>query len=101
MKHYLIESLGCAKNLVDSEVFAFILDKHGYRQSDQIEGTDLVLVNTCSFLQESLAELDEVLAWISNYKNDEEIGALVVTGCVMNRAKEDFEFLFPNEKDLL
>ncbi|PKN80148.1 MAG: 30S ribosomal protein S12 methylthiotransferase RimO [Candidatus Cloacimonetes bacterium HGW-Cloacimonetes-1] len=95
MKTYYLESLGCAKNLVDSEVFAFILEKHGYQQSDEVEGADLVLVNTCAFLQESLREVDEVLSWIADYKKGKSIGKLIVTGCLMNRAGDEFASLFP------
>lgn len=95
MKTYHIESLGCAKNLVDSEVFAHHLQKAGYQASEDPDDADLVLINTCAFLQSSLAEFDEILSSYAERKNQGEISQLLVSGCVMNRALEDFIDLFP------
>lgn len=95
MKTYFIESLGCAKNLVDSEAFAFILEEAGWEEAGIPEEADLVLVNTCSFLEEALAELDMVLGDLAFLKQEHLIGKLVVTGCVMNRGLETFRDLYP------
>ncbi len=95
MKTYFIESLGCAKNLVDSEAFAFILEEAGWEEAGVPEEADLVLVNTCSFLEEALAELDMVLGDLAFLKQQHLIGKLVVTGCVMNRGLEIFCGLYP------
>ncbi len=95
MKTYYLESLGCAKNTVDSEVFARILEDAGLAPSETPEGADLVLVNTCAFLRESLAEVDNVLSELAEYKKDNSIKQLWVTGCLMNRAAEEFQELFP------
>ncbi|MDP2173991.1 MAG: MiaB/RimO family radical SAM methylthiotransferase, partial [Candidatus Cloacimonadaceae bacterium] len=95
MKSYYIESLGCAKNLVDSETFAYILERRGYQSWESAEGADIVMLNTCAFLQSALAELDDVLCQLAELKNQGLIGRLFVSGCVMNRALEDFQPLFP------
>jgi ribosomal protein S12 methylthiotransferase len=95
MKTYYIESLGCAKNLVDSEVFAFILDEAGWEEAEIPEEADLVLVNTCSFLEEALQELDMVLSDLAYLKQQHLTGKLVVTGCVMKRGLETFRRLYP------
>ncbi len=92
---YYIESLGCPKNLVDSEVFAFILERNGYEQNDDYEGSDIVVINTCAFLQSALAEFDEILANIVEGKNLGSIKQVAVTGCVMNRALDDFKSVYP------
>lgn len=94
MKTYYIESLGCAKNLVDSEVFAYILESAGYVASEDADSAELVLVNSCAFLQSALAELDEVLCSFAEMKS-RKLQTLVVSGCVMNRAAEEFSELFP------
>lgn len=94
MKSYYIESLGCAKNLVDSETFAYVLEQRGYRPIESAEGADVVILNTCAFLQRALAELDDVLCQLAELKNQGQIGRLFVSGCVMNRALEDFQPLF-------
>jgi len=95
MSKYFIESLGCAKNLVDSEVFAAILERAGYEAADYPEEADLVLVNTCSFLEDSLRELDLVLSDLAILKQEGQFEQLLVTGCLMNRGLEDFAGLFP------
>ena len=90
-KTYYIESLGCAKNLVDSEAFAFLLEKHGYEWINNPYLADLILVNTCSFLQDSLDELRQELSDLC----DIEAEQLWVTGCVMNRGLSELQGDFP------
>lgn len=95
MKSYYIESLGCAKNLVDSEIFANVLQQNGYTQTDSAIGADIVLVNSCAFLQSAMAELDEVLAALADLKAEGKISSLIVTGCVMNRDPQHFSDVYP------
>jgi ribosomal protein S12 methylthiotransferase len=90
-KTYYIESLGCAKNLVDSEAFAFLLEKHGYEWIDNPYLADLILVNTCSFLQASIDELRHELSSLCDIEADQ----LWVTGCVMNRGLSELQEDFP------
>jgi len=93
MQYYLL-SLGCAKNLVDSERFAAIMQDRGIMSTDVLTEADIILVNSCAFLSDSLAELDDVLCTISEQMNKQK-QLLIVTGCLMNRAYEDFRELFP------
>ncbi|MDD5535716.1 MAG: MiaB/RimO family radical SAM methylthiotransferase [Candidatus Cloacimonetes bacterium] len=93
MKYY-IESLGCAKNLVDSERFAAILNTYGFRETAYVEDADLILVNSCAFLVASFEELDNVLSQIDEIRNRKK-SKLVVSGCVMNRGLKEFQQLFP------
>lgn len=95
MKSYFLESLGCAKNLVDSERFAAILQRAGMTAVEAPEDADLILVNTCSFLRDSLKELDQVLDELVEIKNDGAKRELIVTGCVIRRAGEQFQKLYP------
>lgn len=95
MNKYYIESLGCAKNLVDSEIFAAILERAGLESAKYPEEADLVLVNTCSFLEDSLRELDLVLSDLAIFKQEGQFEKLLVTGCLMNRGLDDFRELFP------
>ncbi|HOH97930.1 MAG TPA: MiaB/RimO family radical SAM methylthiotransferase [Candidatus Cloacimonadota bacterium] len=92
MKYYL-ESLGCAKNLVDSERFAAQMQDRGIIATDDLPEADIILVNTCAFLSASLGELDDILSQICFEKTKSQI--LIVTGCVMNRAFDEFRELFP------
>ncbi|MCB5246610.1 MAG: 30S ribosomal protein S12 methylthiotransferase RimO [Candidatus Cloacimonetes bacterium] len=95
MNSYYLESLGCAKNLVDSEIFAAILQRAGLAGVEYPEEADLVLVNTCSFLEDSLRELDLVLSELALLKQEGQFERLWVTGCVMNRGLDEFKELFP------
>jgi len=93
MKYY-IESLGCAKNLVDSERFAAILEAYRFVRTEEVEEADLVLVNSCAFLIRSLGELDDTICDILSII-DRKRTKLVVTGCVMNRDYDEFKDMFP------
>src|SRR5690242_8305447 len=82
-------SLGCPKNLVDSERMLGKLAQDGYALTPQAEGADVVVVNTCGFIeparQESLAVIREML----DLKRQGRVGAVVVAGCLAERKKDD------------
>src|SRR5258707_1058230 len=82
-------SLGCPKNLVDSERMLGKLAQDGYVLVPEGAEADVVVVNTCGFIesarQESLAVIREMLA----RKERGEIGAVVVAGCLAERKKDD------------
>jgi len=85
---YAVVSLGCPKNLVDTEQMLGRLDADGYRMVDSIDGADFVVINTCGFIasarKESLEAIDEMLA----LKRDGRIRGVVVTGCLAERSRE-------------
>src|SRR5262245_52975556 len=82
-------SLGCPKNLVDSERMLGKLAQDGYSLAPEADGADVVVVNTCGFIeparQESLAVIREMLA----LKDKGRLGAVVVAGCLAERKGED------------
>jgi len=85
---YAVVSLGCPKNLVDTEQMLGRLDADGYRMVDSIDGADFVVINTCGFIasarEESFEAIDEMLA----LKRDGRIRGVVVTGCLAERSRE-------------
>lgn len=91
---YIILSLGCAKNLVDSERFVAILKNYGFKEADEWKDADLILVNTCAFLHAALKELDDTLTAILQEIGDSP-AKLLVTGCVMNRGLKTFQEKYP------
>lgn len=95
MKTFYIESLGCPKNMVDSEVFAYIINRSGNRLTTDAEEADHFLINTCAFITDALTELDSILSFYATLKQAGEITGLVVTGCVMNRDAEEFIRCYP------
>jgi ribosomal protein S12 methylthiotransferase len=67
---YYIESLGCAKNLVDSERFVAIMQSYRMKEAWDITEADVVVVNSCAFLQRSLDEFDRVLNDLLKYTSN-------------------------------
>ncbi len=94
-RRYLLISLGCPKNLVDSETFCYIANQHGFEQADDIKALDFVLVNTCSFIQEAVDELIRLLKLLCRDKAHGDIKRIYVTGCIMKRYLEEMKDRFP------
>src|SRR5881394_715700 len=86
--NYAFISLGCPKNTVDSERMLGKLAQEGYALQPDADGADVVVVNTCGFIeparQESLAVIREMLA----LKERGRVGAVVVAGCMAERQRE-------------
>ena len=82
---YAVISLGCPKNLVDTEQMLGRLDEDGYQMVDSVNSADFVVVNTCGFIdsarEESLGAIDEML----ELKRQGKIRGVVVTGCLAER----------------
>ena len=88
MPDFTIISLGCPKNMVDSENLVGRLIKAGYQFHERSERCDFILVNTCGFLQAARDEAREVLDELVALKNDQQIKRIFVTGCLVNFEKE-------------
>ena len=83
-----IVSLGCAKNLVDSEVMLGVLAEKGFRPVPNPEDAELVIVNTCGFLQNAVEEgIDRILE-IVELKNTGRCKKLIVAGCMVERYRD-------------
>lgn len=82
-------SLGCPKNLVDSEIMAGTLMKEGYEIVGEATEADTVVVNTCGFIDDSKRESIQKVLQMSELKGDGGIRRLVVAGCLTQRYKED------------
>ncbi|MGV1100954.1 30S ribosomal protein S12 methylthiotransferase RimO [Thiovibrio sp. JS02] len=89
MKKVFVVSLGCPKNLVDSEVMLGLLGKAGYVPCDDPEEADLLLVNTCGFIQSAVEEgIQEILS-LAELKERHPGQKLVVVGCMVQRYGRD------------
>jgi ribosomal protein S12 methylthiotransferase len=80
-----IVSLGCARNLVDSEVMAGVLKQEQYVLVEQPEDADIVLVNTCGFIDAAKAESIDIILEIGRLKEEGKLKKLVVAGCLSQR----------------
>ncbi len=79
-----IVNLGCARNLVDSQIIMGRLKKNGHRIVD-VEGADVAIVNTCSFIEEAKAESIDVILELIELKKQGKIKKLIVAGCLAQR----------------
>lgn len=92
-------SLGCPRNLVDSEVMLGILLKNGYEVTEDVCEADYLVVNTCAFLESSRKESSDVIAELLEMKKKE--AKLIVTGCMVSKHRKDIEEMFPGVHYLL
>lgn len=82
-------SLGCPKNLVDSEVMLGILAREGYELTRQAGDADVLIVNTCSFIEPAKHESIDAILEMAEYKKSGSAKKLVVAGCLVERYRRD------------
>ena len=85
----LFISLGCDKNLVDSEVMLGLLDKKGYKIVDEESEADVIVINTCCFINDAKEESVQTILEMAEYKKEGSLKALVVTGCLAQRYQQE------------
>lgn len=91
MKKILWISLGCDKNLVDSEIMLGILAERGYSFTDDEKEADAVVVNTCCFINDAKEESINTLLEMAELRKSGDIQALVAAGCLAQRYKEEIQ----------
>jgi ribosomal protein S12 methylthiotransferase len=82
-------SLGCPKNLVDSEVMMGQLKQHGYELTTDREAADVIVVNTCGFIQSAKEESINTILEMAELKDSANLKRLVVAGCLVERYRRD------------
>ena len=85
----LFISLGCDKNLVDTEVMLGLLASKGYQMTDDETEADIIVINTCCFIHDAKEESIENILEMAKYKQDGKLKALVVTGCLAQRYRQE------------
>ncbi len=85
----LFVSLGCDKNLVDSEVMLGILASRGHRMVDGERDADVIVVNTCCFIHDAKEESIQTILEMADYKKEGMLKALIVTGCLAQRYQKE------------
>ncbi|HSQ33284.1 MAG TPA: 30S ribosomal protein S12 methylthiotransferase RimO, partial [Peptostreptococcaceae bacterium] len=86
-----LESLGCSKNLVDAEIMLGILNKKGYRLVGDFAEADIILVNTCGFIESAKQESIQTILELAEYKENGNLKVLVVTGCLAQRYADELK----------
>ena len=89
IKKVAMVSLGCSKNLVDAEEMLGILEKNGFENVDDESEADVILVNTCAFIDAAKQESIDCILEMAEYKKENPNKAIVVTGCLAQRFKEE------------
>ena len=87
-KNFALISLGCAKNLVNSEQMLYLMDEAGYTLVSDPDGADLVIVNTCGFIDAAKSEAIDTILQMAELKKEGRLGGLIVTGCLSERYQE-------------
>ena len=88
-KKILFISLGCDKNLVDSEVMLGILADRGFEMTDTEVDADIIIINTCCFINDAKEESINTILEMAEYKKTGPCKALIVTGCLAQRYKQE------------
>ena len=84
-----IVSLGCAKNHVDAEIMLGLLNEAGYCITENKEEADVIIVNTCGFIESAKTEAIEAILEAAEYKSNGKCKAVIATGCLTQRYAQD------------
>ena len=81
-------SLGCSKNLVDTEMMIGLFKKNNYEIVNDPQGADVIVINTCGFVEPAKEEAINTILEMAEYKK-QNCKCLIVTGCLVERYKDD------------
>lgn len=101
MMKILFISLGCDKNLVDTEYMLGILGEKGYAFTDDETEADIIVINTCCFINDAKEESVQTILDMAEYKESGSCKALLVTGCLAQRYREEIEKEIPQVDAIL
>ncbi len=85
----LFVSLGCDKNLVDTEVMLGLLAEKGHQMVESEDLADVIVINTCCFINDAKEESIQTILEMAEYKKEGRLKALIVTGCLAQRYKQE------------
>lgn len=97
----LCVSLGCDKNLVDTEMMLGLLNRDGYTFTDDENEADVILINTCCFINDAKEESVNTILEMAELKKKGRCKALIVTGCMAQRYKEEIMQEIPEVDGIL
>ena len=94
-KNFAMISLGCAKNLVNSEQMLYLMSEAGYTLMPEPEGADLVIINTCGFIDAAKSEAIDNILQMAELKKAGKLGGIIVTGCLSQRYQDSIQDELP------
>ena len=83
-----VVTLGCEKNLVDSEIMSGLIDARGYKLVEQADDATVIIVNTCGFIDAAKEESVNTILDMAEFKQTGRLKALIVSGCLTQRYKK-------------
>lgn len=96
MKKIYVESLGCSKNLVDSENIIGILSNKGYEVTEYADKADYIIINTCSFINDAKEEsINSIISAVQIKSEEKKKISVIVTGCLSQRYSEELKKEIP------
>ncbi|HNS05863.1 MAG TPA: 30S ribosomal protein S12 methylthiotransferase RimO [Candidatus Saccharicenans sp.] len=95
MSKVALITLGCAKNLVDSEVILGCLNEQGHSFTARLEEAEVVIINTCGFIQQARAESQQTIEKALAWKKKDPLRRLAVVGCLVERYKDYLKTSYP------
>jgi len=95
MKRVYLLSLGCARNLVDSEVLLGLFKTKNFNIVQSAEGSDIAIVNTCAFIEDAKQESIDIILQLANLKDEGKIKKLIVFGCLAQRYPDELAKKIP------
>ncbi len=101
MKKFALISLGCPKNLVDSESFAFIAEQNDFTYTENLEEAELIIINTCGFIESAKEESVNTILETAELKHTASLKKLIVTGCLVKRYFQDLQESLPEIDELV
>lgn len=97
----LFISLGCDKNLVDTEVMLGMLASRGYQMTDDETEADVIVINTCCFIHDAKEESIQNILEMAEYRKEGKVKALIVTGCLAERYRQEILDEIPEVDEVL
>ena len=97
----LFISLGCDKNLVDTEEMLGLLASRGYEMTDDETEADIIVINTCCFIHDAKEESIQNILEMAEYKKEGKVKALIVTGCLAERYRQEILDEIPEVDEVL
>src|SRR6187399_741456 len=94
-------SLGCPKNLVDSEVMLGLAQQAGHELTREPEGADVLVVNTCAFIDKAKQESVDAILEMAEFKKTGRCKTLVVAGCLAERYRDELKAQIPEIDHIL
>ena len=88
-------SLGCSKNLIDTEMTIGLFKEHQYEVVNNVEEAEVIVINTCGFIESAKQEAVDTILEMAEYKTNGKCKYLIVMGCLVERYQKELQRALP------